>query len=459
VRGGGGGAAVEWAPTNLRFGSASSDDGEVTDAVIHDPALDELRQAYRDGDLVLFVGAGVSAAAGLPSWAKLVEKLLERARARGATALVLGEIDALLKKGRFIDALSAARDAVGEQELTPSCGVRACCRKTRFDPPWERLAPGLSEPDQAFVLSHAGFALRALGRLPEAAGLLRLGLERYIAQKSWTSAAVSASNLSELLQALGELSEAQAQAQKSVELADTSGDAFQRMARRTTLAAALHARGLREDAAAQFEEAGQMENERQPAYPQLSSIAGFQYCDILLDQDRDAEVRERAAQALEIAVRNNWLLDIALGHLSLGRAHLFALQHGTAGDLAQATSHLQQAVNGLRHAGSQNHLPRGLLARAALHTHTGNYPAARHDLDETLTLATRCGLRLHEADAHLGHARLALAEGDPTPALLSLAKARSLIDATGYHRRDGELTTLESEAAALVGANQAAPQG
>ncbi len=56
-------------------------------------------------------------------------------------------------------------------------------------------------------------------------------------------------------------------------------------------------------------------------------------------------------------------------------------------------------------------------------------------------------------------ARLALAERDPTPALLSLAKARSLIDATGYHRRDGELTTLESEAAALVGANQAGPQG
>ena len=34
---------------------------------------------------------------------------------------------------------------------------------------------------------------------------------------------------------------------------------------------------------------------------------------------------------------------------------------------------------------------------------------AKGDLDD----ATRCGFRLHEADAHLGLARLSLAEGAP----------------------------------------------
>ena len=85
----------------------------MTYAAIPDHALDDLRQAYRDGELVLFVGAGVSAAAGLPSWAKLVEKLVERARARGATAGVLDEIDKLATSGRLIDALTAAKSAVG----------------------------------------------------------------------------------------------------------------------------------------------------------------------------------------------------------------------------------------------------------------------------------------------------------------------------------------------------------
>ena len=51
---------------------------------------------------------------------------------------------------------------------------------------------------------------------------------------------------------------------------------------------------------------------------------------------------------------SDWLLDIALDHLSLGRAHLLAVQRGAAGDLAEAASHLQQAVDGLRRAGQQD---------------------------------------------------------------------------------------------------------
>ena len=57
---------------------------------------------------------------------------------------------------------------------------------------------------------------------------------------------------------------------------------------------------------------------------------------------------------------------------------------------SSATSHLQQAVLGLRGAGHQDMLPLGLLGLLALHTHTHDFPAARHDLDATLTLATRC---------------------------------------------------------------------
>jgi hypothetical protein len=74
---------------------------------------------------------------------------------------------------------------------------------------------------------------------------------------------------------------------------------------------------------------------------------------------------------------------------------------------------------------------------------TGAFALARKDLDEAFSIATRCGLRLHEADAHLGYARLFLAEGAPAAARPHLTEARKLIEATGYHRRDGELTLLE----------------
>jgi tetratricopeptide (TPR) repeat protein len=313
-----------------------------------------------------------------------------------------------------------------------------------FDPPWERLAPGPSESAQAWIMNGAGLALRALGRLPEATVLMRQGLDRISEREDWRNAAVNASNLSEVLQARGELSDALAQAKKSIELADKSGDAFHRIVSRTTLAATLHAMDLREEAAALFEEAERMQRERTSAYPLLHSVRGFQYCDLLLDQGRHADVRERAAQTLRWGEERRWLLDIALNHVPLGRAHLHGAQQGAAGDLTETASHLKQAVDGLRLAGVQDFLPFGLLARAALHTHNGAFDLARHDLDEALTLATRCGFRLHEADAHLGHARLALADptAGPVVARPHLALARTLIEATGYHRRDAELAAL-----------------
>ncbi len=160
-------------------------------------------------------------------------------------------------------------------------------------------------------------------------------------------------------------------------------------------------------------------------------------------------MRERAAQTLEWATRHGGLLDLALDHLSLGRAHILAAQRDADGDLAQATARLGASVDGHRRAGPQHNLPLGLLTRAALHTHTRAFDLARDDLAEALDLAERCGFRLHECDAHLGHARLCLAEGDPVAALDHLAKARAILEDTGYHRRDGELADLEAEARAM----------
>jgi hypothetical protein len=182
----------------------------------------------------------------------------------------------------------------------------------------------------------------------------------------------------------------------------------------------------------------------QPEYPKLYSGGGFRYCDLLLDRGQDTDVRERAAQMLNWE-QEGWLLDTALDHLSPGRAHLLAAQRGARSKLAQAqaASHLVTSVDGLRRAGDQLYLPLGLIARAALYTHTRTFDLARKDLDEAYTLATRCGFRLHACDVHLGYARFCLADGAPTTARPHLARARKLIDETGYHRRDEELATLE----------------
>ena len=68
---------------------------------------------------------------------------------------------------------------------------------------------------------------------------------------------------------------------------------------------------------------------------------------------------------------------------------------------------------------------------------------ARRDLDEALTIATRCGMRLHEADAHLEYARLHLAEGGSAAAREHLAKAKAIVAETGYRRRAPEVAELQ----------------
>ncbi|HEX4951944.1 MAG TPA: tetratricopeptide repeat protein, partial [Thermoanaerobaculia bacterium] len=155
------------------------------------------------------------------------------------------------------------------------------------------------------------------------------------------------------------------------------------------------------------------------------------------------EVRGRATQTLEWVTTQHWLLDIALDHLSLGRAHLgLALTAPEAPDFAPAAEHLDRAVEGLRQAAQEDDLPRGLLARAAFRRLTGNLDAAAVDVGEALEIAERGGMRLHQADAHLEWTRLHLQQDDPATARTHLASARELVTTCGYGRRLREVRWL-----------------
>jgi tetratricopeptide (TPR) repeat protein len=314
-----------------------------------------------------------------------------------------------------------------------------------FDPPWSRPVTALPDGDQAFVLNQAGVYLRALGRLREAAGPIQASLQTRIAQENWQNAAIAASNLSQISLTLGDIAQAQAYATQSVKLADRSQDAFCRIVNRTALADALHQAGCQAEAEASFREAEAMQQESQPAYSFLYALQGFQYCELLLSQGQVEEARRRATQSLELAIQAGSLLATALDRLTLGRAMLHAhLQNGRTA-LADALAHLNQAVDGLRKAGAQHHLPRGLLARAELHRVRGAFAQAQSDLDEALTIATRGEMGLHQADGHLEYPRLYLAMGDTTRARESLATARAMVARMGYHRRDAEVQELEEQ--------------
>jgi tetratricopeptide (TPR) repeat protein len=432
-----------------------------------------------------------------------------------------------------------------------------------FTQPWRELSPNLAASAQAWLLNEAASRLRALGRLTEALEPMRAGLEMLVAGRDWKRAAASAGNLSELDLTLGRVAEAVRDAKQAVEFADRSGDAFLRMAMRTVHADALHQAGRRDEARRLFEQAETMQAKDQPEYPRLYSLRSFLCCDLLLAEaeraagralvecggkvrpvpgsDRDAAlssevarvraaaplsgdpsqsgvasrsaasatalqsrraVRERAAQTLEWVKTQDWLLDIALDHLTLGRVALYEAIL-TPLPLTACPLPLDAAVDGLRAAGTMHELPRGLLTRAwaramaarSTGSGQGHLVGAQADLDEAWEIAARGEMKLHMVDVLLHRVRLfgtRNAEGgtrsgegnvehrasnvqrrsgeDGSPAAQTrplntehrtldtslgypwgspaadLARARELIDATGYHRRDEELADLEASA-------------
>jgi hypothetical protein len=341
-------------------------------------------------------------------------------------------------------------------------GALACF----FEQPWSQPSSRLKPETQAILLGNAGFRLRASGRLVEALEPMRATQPKLVAQQDWRRAARNASNLSELELTLGEVAGAVGDAEQSVTYADRSGDAGERMINRTTHADALHQAGRRADAETRFREAEQMQQERQSDYPLLYSLRGFLYCDLLLAaperaawqiilgsagvppavfgvlaenpsgarSHKDAPspreepvggtptgatgtvalpeicraVSQRAAKMFEWRLPSDSLLDIALDHLTLGRAALYAailssrssrgneahsenLQPEAADDhesqslLTSAATEIDAAVAGLRRANRSDYLPRGLLTRAWLRFLTGartGPESAQEDLDE-----------------------------------------------------------------------------
>ena len=349
-----------------------------------------------------------------------------------------------------------------------------------FDQPWQRISPVLSEDAKAWMVNNAAFNLRALGRLTDAAEPMQTGLAMRVKQENWKSSAIIASNLSELELTLGDLAGAVRDAEQAVSHADRSGDAFQRMARRTTHADALHQSGRADIAMALFCEAEAMQAEMQPAYPLLYSLPGFRYCELLLAAPQACAwrcsvqncfnplavaalgqaqtcqlVTQRAAQTLAWMEQSNMsLLDIALDHLTLGRATLFAAI--LAGQpLAPCHASLKLAVDGLRRSGNMDDLPRGLLTRAWLFAttchHTGP-DSAQTDLEEAWEIAEAGPMPLFMADIHLHRAGL-FHHITPYPwqsPAVDAREARRLIEKHGYLRRMEDLAAVE-QAIAIKG--------
>jgi tetratricopeptide (TPR) repeat protein len=298
---------------------------------------------------------------------------------------------------------------------------------------WDKPASsGLSEDNHAWLLAEASFCLMSLGRLAEAVVPRRVDIEIFVKLKNWKIAARDIRNLVDLYLPIGQLQNAKEAAQQAIVYADRTDDRYRQMVSRTKLASTLHRQGDLAAAKEQFEAAEKIQYEREPEYPRLYSVRGAQYCALLLYQAIDTAAREavleRGQYGLKISSENNWLMDVAFDHLTIARA-LFSLEQPT-----EALEAFNQAVQGMRKSGSVMDMPEVLLACANFHRHQQNFKESQKDLDASLDIIHRSGMKLYQVDALLLQTNLNLDQGKTADKEYKLAKA--LIAETGYHLRD-----------------------
>jgi nucleoside phosphorylase len=133
--------------------TALEDDDPNRSVVMTDPRLEDLRAAYQTGNLVVYAGAGISAAAGLPTWPRLAADLRDRLAKEHASPAVLAEIDDLLGRSRLVDALSAVKAALGPTEFNLAI-EKACDDQGRPVPEAAEAVAALSSKLRAVITTN-----------------------------------------------------------------------------------------------------------------------------------------------------------------------------------------------------------------------------------------------------------------------------------------------------------------
>ena len=313
---------------------------------------------------------------------------------------------------------------------------------------WAVPIEALMKKDKNFVCAQAGHYLRASGRLNDAVQVSGTVLISDIKLRRFEHASQVSNNLSEFHLVLGNVEKAIKYGEISVKYADKSKVESHRLVKRSTFAEALFLSGNINIAEKLFIEAEEIQKRSTPQHKYLYSLRGCQYCDLLLSNGKYKDVLERAENTIKIVEPKNWILDIALDHLSLGRAYLFKTVYEETKDFTISEKHLNKAVEGFRKANYYEYIARGLIARAELYRvlgetmgEKGYFTKAHTDLEEAEETASP-EMRLWLTDICLEYARLHFAEGDVEKAKERFQRAEKLIADTGYHRRDQDLAEL-----------------
>lgn len=311
-----------------------------------------------------------------------------------------------------------------------------------FLEPWEKLVDDVSPEDEGFVLGQAGMLLGKMGRLEEAAHVMKISLQKDIRRGRLANASVTAGNISNTFLILGRLGPAVQYGSNSADLADRSGDEEEMRISRTVWANALHHAGLLEESALLFQKAEALATNQRTESQTLFGAESFEYCHLLLSQGKYTEVRRRAEAILQLAEQSNTpQISLRVG-LALALSFVLEFEAGGGTSLDLAEPYLLREVANLRQRREMDLLPFALTVSAMYKRLKSRLEHAEHDLDDAMSIAVRCGMGLYQMDCYVEYVRLYVARGEIDNARRRLTAAEEMIRQNGYHRRDGDVAQL-----------------
>lgn len=325
-----------------------------------------------------------------------------------------------------------------------------------FPQGWSQpVSTGLTESEQAWLLSKASTCLMYLGRLAEAIEPREACTKLCVKLEAWDNAAVSTQLLIELLLSLGKLAQAETASQQAIEyvlrtndgglahiLRRRQNDEIQQTENYSNLATILHQRGELDQARQTFAQAEQLHHEDELNHPYLYGLVSSWYCALLLDlasNSKDLEhILKRGKYGLSVKTTKP-LLDNAFNHFTLARTYQALQQPETA------RTEFDLAILGIQDAKLTLFTPLFYIYRANFYLTQNQLDPALADLNSAWEIIERCGMKLYAVDYLLIHGRYSLATANFDTALNHFQEAKQLIEETGYHLRDAELDLFAAQ--------------
>ena len=178
-----------------------------------------------------------------------------------------------------------------------------------------------------------------------------------------------------------------------------------------------------DDARVQLEQAREMAKVVNALYQQVRIL--YQLSSVAFKQNKGAEAKQFATQALELAQANQMETLIARGYIELGNVD-FAL-----GDYASADRNFQQGLGFAQKFGARQNEARARLSLASLNVQRGEGERAIAYLEQALNFYQSGGYRTEANQAMNLRARIYRQKGDYNSALQSLQDQLKFAEQTG----------------------------